>query len=201
MRTNYILIDHENVQPGALAGLDSEHFQVLLFVGTNQAKVTFELADAMQRLGPRAQYVKISGNGANALDFHIAFYIGQLSVTDPAGYFHIISKDSGFDPLIQHLRAKKISVVRSKMIEDIPLLKAANPKSLADKVAVAIANLKQRGSSRPRTLKTLSSTLSSLFQKQLADDDLAELLAELQKQGYVILHDKKVSYALPEGDA
>lgn len=199
MRTNYVLIDYENVQPDSIAGLDAEHFKVLLFVGANQTKLAFEIVEAMQRLGSRAQYVKISGNGPNALDFHIAYYIGHLAAADPTGYFHIISKDTGFDPLVQHLKAKKVSVVRSKAIDDIPLLKAANSKSLPEKVAVTVANLRQRGASRPRTVKTLSSTVSSLFQKQLPEQELSELLGELQRQGVVIVHDNKVSYALPPG--
>jgi hypothetical protein len=201
LRTNYVLIDYENVQPESLAGLDAEHFKVLIFVGASQTKLTFEVAQAMQALGARAQYVKIAGNGSNALDFHIAFYIGHLAAGDPTAYFHIISKDAGFDPLIQHLKAKKVPVVRSKSIEDIPLLKAANTKSLPEKVNVAVANLKQRGASKPRTVKTLSSTISSLFQKQLPEDELAELVAELQRLGFVTVLENKVSYALPEGDA
>ena len=201
VRTNYVLIDYENVQPESLAGLDAEHFKVLLFVGANQTKLTFEVAAAMQGLGARAQYVKIAGNGSNALDFHIAFYIGHLSASDTTAYFHIISKDTGFDPLIQHLKAKKVSVVRSKAIEDIPLLKAANSKSLPERVAVAVTNLKQRGASKPRTVKTLSSTISSLFQKQLPEEELAELLVELQRLGLVIVTESKVTYALPESDA
>ena len=83
MRTNYVLIDYENVQPNSLAGLDAEHFRVLVFVGANQNKLTFEIAAAIQKLGPRAEYVRIAGNGANALDFHIAFHIGQLAAQDP----------------------------------------------------------------------------------------------------------------------
>jgi len=51
-------------------------------------------------MGERAEYVRISGNGSNALDFHIAFYIGQLAAHEPDAYFHIISKVTGFDPLI-----------------------------------------------------------------------------------------------------
>jgi hypothetical protein len=201
VRTNYVLIDYENVQPESLAGLDAEHFKVLLFVGASQTKLTFEVAASMQKLGGRAEYIKIAGNGSNALDFHIAFYIGHLSAVDQTAYFHIISKDTGFDPLIQHLKAKKISVVRSRVVEDIPLLKAANSKLLPEKVIVVVANLKQRGASKPRTLKTLSSTISSLFQKQLSEEELAELLAELQKQGLVLVSENKVSYALSESEA
>ena len=113
MRTNYVLIDYENVQPDSLAGLDAEHFTVVCFVGAGQNRLSFDVVDAMQRLGHRAQYVKIAGNGPNALDFHIAFYIGDLAAADPTAYFHIISRDTGFDPLIAHLKARKVPVVRS----------------------------------------------------------------------------------------
>ena len=77
MRTNYVLIDYENVQPTSLAGLDAEHFRVLVFVGASQNKLTFDTAAAVQKLGARAEYIKIAGNGSNALDFHIAFHIGH----------------------------------------------------------------------------------------------------------------------------
>ncbi|MFG6455630.1 PIN domain-containing protein [Roseateles sp. BYS96W] len=201
MRTNYVLIDYENVQPELVRGLDAEHFKVLLFVGASQAKLSFDIVSAMQELGPRARYIKITGNGPNALDFHIAFYIGRLAAQDASAYFHVISKDTGFDPLIQHLKAEKIPVVRSKSIEDIPLLKASNCKSLPEKVDVVVANLRQRGASKPRTIKTLTSTVSSLFQKQLPEDELTSLLDTLQANGLVALNGTKISYSLPDAAA
>lgn len=198
MRINYVLIDLENVQPASLAGLDAEFFRVLIFVGASQTKISFELASAAQKLGERAAYIKIAGNGSNALDFHIAYYIGRLTQKDPTAYFHIISKDAGFDPLIQHLKSQKIGVGRSKDISEIPLLQAANSKTLQEKAAIVISNLKQRGASKPRTVKTLSSTILSLFQKQLPGEELTLLLAELQSAGAITITENKVSYALPE---
>jgi hypothetical protein len=198
MRINYVLIDLENVQPVSLAGLEAEFFRVLIFVGANQAKIAFDLASAIQQLGERARYIKISGNGSNALDFHIAYCIGHLAQEDPTAFFHIISKDTGFDPLIQHLRAQKVAIARSTSIAEIPLLKAANSKTIHEKVAVVVANLRQRGSSKPRTFKTLSSTIQSLFQKQLPGEELTMLLAELQASGVVKIAANKVSYSLPD---
>lgn len=198
VKTNYVLIDYENVQPEAMAVLAQEHFKVIVFVGANQAKVTFEVASALQQMGDRAEYVKITGNGSNALDFHIAFYIGVLAGIEPDAYFHIVSKDTGFDPLIQHLKAKKILAGRSKDVTDIPIVKAANSKSPADRVAVVIADLKRRGASRPRAVKTLSSTISGIFQKQISEQDIASLIATLQKQGVVSVNGTKVSYSLPD---
>ena len=197
MRRNYVLIDYENVQPDVMAALDREHFYVIVFVGSNQTKVSFEVASVMQAMGPRAKYIKISGNGPNALDFHIAYYIGHIAAKEPDSYFHIVSKDTGFDPLIQHLRASKVLVHRSKAVGDIPIVKIENAKSAPEKADAVIANLAQRGSSRPRTVKTLSSTINSLFQKSLSEVELNGLIAELQRQGVVHINETKVSYAFP----
>ena len=200
MRTNYVLIDYENVQPISLAVLDAEHFRVLVFVGASQNKLTFEIAAAVQRLGARAEYVKITGNGSNALDFHIAFHIGRLAAQDPTAFFQIISKDAGFDPLIQHLKERKIFASRSKDVSDISILKAADNKTTPEKIDVVLANLQQRGASKPRTLKTLTSTINSLFQKQLTEEELVALLKGLQAKGFIAVNETKVTYA-PPGEA
>lgn len=60
MRTNYVLIDYENVQPVELSLLDHENFYVRLFLGFNQSKIFFETAAALQKMGTRAEYIKIS---------------------------------------------------------------------------------------------------------------------------------------------
>jgi hypothetical protein len=197
IRTNYVLVDYENVQPKSLMALAGDQpFKVFLFVGASQAKVTFEIAESMQALGSNASYIKISGNGSNALDFHVAYYIGRISCEDPTAFFHIISKDAGFDPLIAHLKSKKILAARHKDVTDIPLLKAANSKTLAEKVEVVVSNLRQRGAARPRTVKTLSSTIGSLFQKQLGEGDIKAILAELAKGAHAVIDGTKVTYNL-----
>ena len=108
MKNNYILIDYENFQPKNLDVLNGHPLEVFVFMGQNQTKVPVDFASSLQRLGSEARYVKIEGNGSNALDFHIAFYVGQLSERFPDASFHIISKDTGFDPLIKHLKSQKI---------------------------------------------------------------------------------------------
>ena len=98
MPTNYVLIDFENVQPKNLEILENHPFKIFVFVGANQTKVPFDLATVMQNFGENAQYIKISGNGQNALDFHIAFYIGQLSLQDPKGLFHNLTHEQTPQP-------------------------------------------------------------------------------------------------------
>lgn len=196
MKSNYVLIDYENVQPEAISALDKEHFKVIVFVGATQTKVTYEVASAMQHLGTRAEYIKISGNGSNALDFHIAYYIGQIAAKDTEAYFHIVSKDTGFDPLIAHLKSKKILACRSKDVNEIPIVKVSNTKTIEEKISIVLENLKQRGASRPRAIKTLSSTIQSVFQKQLPESELATIIAKIQEQGAISVVGTKVSYNL-----
>ena len=198
MSTNYVFIDFENVQPKNLEILANHPFQVFVFVGANQSKVPLNLAVAMQNLGVNAKYIQISGSGKNALDFHIAYYIGQLSEQDPEGYFHIISKDIGFDPLIKHLKSKKIRVQREKDLAEIPVLRMSSATSIDEKIAAIVKNLAGRGQSRPRKTKTLANTINSLFAKKLEENELMGLIKELQKRKYIVVNEGNVSYKLTQ---
>lgn len=197
MKTNYVLIDYESVQPDDIAALQHEHVRVIVFVGPHQTKIAFEKAAALQRMGANAEYVRLSGSGPNALDFHIAYYLGQLAAKEPTGFFHIISKDTGFDPLVKHLKEKKLRVSRVQMIGEIPILKPIDPKSSPDRVALIVADLQKRGAARPRTVATLSSTISATFQKQLTAQEVSALVSELKKKGLVKVEGTKVAYNLP----
>ena len=196
VRTNYVLIDYESVQPEDVSALKQDQFRVIVFVGARQTKIPYETAVELQKMGSNAEYVKISGTGPNALDFHIAFYIGQLAAKEPEAYFHIVSKDAGFDPLLDHLKMRKVGAIRVKTVQDIPLLKAGNAKSPADRVAVVVDDLHKRGAAKPGTVKTLTSTISALFLKQLSPDEIGVLLRALQARGYVSVIGNKVSYNL-----
>jgi hypothetical protein len=72
----------------------------------------------------------------------------------------------------------------------------ASAKSRTDTFSMVVANLAQRGSSRPRTLKTLTSTVASLFPKGIAEAELTALIQKLQSTGKVSVSEGKVSYAL-----
>lgn len=196
MRTNYVLIDFENVQPERLAVLAKDHFKILVFVGSNQSKLAFETVSVIQQLGDKAQYIKISGSGPNALDFHIAYYIGQLAASDPTGFFHIISKDKGFDPLIQHLKDKKIFAARTEHVVDIPLIRSNSAQTPLERMVLVLKKLQQMKASRPRAMATLNSTIASLFQKQLTDEDVQNIVRALVSAGHISVDGNKVSYAL-----
>lgn len=197
MATNYVLIDYENVHPKNLELLTQHPFKVYVFVGQNQAKIPFDLADSMQLLGNQARYIKIAGSGQNALDFHIAYYVGELGAADPDAYFHIISRDKGFDPLIRHLKGRKLNVMREKDLAEIPLLQLPTSTSMDEKVAAIVKNLGGRGQSRPRKVRTLKNTINALFTKKLDDKELTGLVREMQKRKLIVVNQNNVSYKLP----
>lgn len=196
MPTNYVMIDYENVRPQNIEVLATHPFKVFVFVGANQTKLPYDLAAAMQTLGNQAKYVKISGNGRNALDFHITFYIGELSANDPDACFHVISKDTGFDPLIKHLNDRNIRIQREKDLAEIPDLRMSYATSNDEKIEAIVRNLAGRGQSRPRRVKTLANTINSLFTKQLGEAELLSLVDELQKKKFIVVNDGNVSYKL-----
>ena len=194
-RTNYVLIDYESVQPSQLEMLNRDGFVAYVFVGKAQTRLSFETVSAIQDLGERAKYIKISGAGPNALDFHIAFYIGQIGATDPDAFFHIISKDKGFDPLIEHLRERKVFSVRSETIGEIPIIRASTAKTPKERMGLVLDRLKS-GNSRPRTLSALKSAIDAILYKQIEEPDIQAVIEQMVKAGFVTVKDEKVSFKL-----
>ncbi len=197
MKTNYVPIDYENVQPTDMGLLRDGSFKVRLFLGPNQSRIPVSLATALQALGRDAEYVVLEAAGSNALDFHIAYYVGVLSAHEPSAFFHIISKDTGFDPLIQHLKGKGVLAQRSTRIADIPPLKPDLFSTSDKQTEAAIAYLVRLKAAKPRTQKTLLGTLHVLFKKELSEGQLSALFASLRKRGVVTIEGTKLSYNLP----
>ena len=192
----YVLVDFENVQPKNLELLKEHPFKVLVFIGANQTKFPRHFVVAMQALGEQADYVEIAGSGPNALDFHIAYYIGELAAKNPDAQFHIVSKDRGFDPLIQHLRSKKVLVRRETDLAEIPELRIPDTTSRDEQIEAIKKNLRQRGHSRPRKVKTLQNTINTLFTKKLDQAELDAITDELVKRKLIVVKQNNVSYRL-----
>lgn len=197
VRTNYVLIDYESVQPSTLDALRREHVRVMVFVGASQTKISLGVAEAMQKMGLNGSYVRISGHGKNALDFHIAYYIGQLAAADSSTFFHIVSKDTGFDPLVAHLKGQKIFCQRSADVADIPFVRAALASSIDDRIQLIVDRLNKPGATRPRSVKTLNSSIVDAFHGSMTEADVPDLVRELEARGILEVVAGKVSYGAP----
>jgi hypothetical protein len=219
MATNYVLVDFENVQPDSLAALANGPFRVKVFVGAAQAKgrISFELSHSMQMLGASAEYVRIARTGKNAVDMHIAYYVGRLLEKEPGAMIHIVSKDTDFDPLIEYLNAKGSSCKRVKTIAEVPKHATPRPGTAAaktaakhtphvpsprrphaEKLAPIIKHLHSL-SGKPATSKKLTQTIASYFKQHggtLPDKTVALIIDELIRLKYVSQDGTKVSYHL-----
>src|SRR4030042_2255110 len=102
-----LLIDYENVHGINLSEMQAKNFKVRIFTGSNQNKIPIELVASAQLLGNQVEWIRIEGNGPNALDFHIAYYLGVYTAKNPNDEYFILSKDKGFDPLIKHLAKER----------------------------------------------------------------------------------------------
>lgn len=217
---NVILIDYENVQPPSLKELLVPGFSVLVFVGASQAKISMDVVEAMHALGTQGRYVRCNGHGSNALDFHIAFYIGEMAATDPGTCFHIVSKDTGFDPLLAHLRSRGLTVGRSTSVAELPMFRTAmkrpaavpppaeklpppppkpKPAQLSEALRLqhVCAQLLKQGKAKPARLKSLGSAVHNMFQKTLPDSDVNALINTLQQKKWIVLEGQAVRYQLP----
>ena len=81
------------------------------------------------------------------------------------------------------------------------LAKPTGHQTTAQRLALVIGDLRKRGAACPRTLKTLSSTISALFQKKLTEQEVASLVDKLQAQGVISISGSKVYLCTTAVDA
>jgi len=185
-----LLVDLENVQKLDLATVPT-NARVLIFYGITQKKLPEELVVQAQPLGAGLKWIKISGQGPNALDFHIAFYLGQHLTQNPKSECVILSRDTGFDPLVRHLTSLGHSCRRVTTLKDVFAVQSAGT---GDPFSRLIALLRKE-KSRPSKLKGLSGKVKSWFQK-LSDVEREALVKRLFSESYVQESGTSLIYSL-----
>lgn len=118
MSKHLVLVDYENVQTLDLSILD-ETFRAIVFVGAKQAPPKAARKPATAHRFARVEFLKVVGSGPNALDFHIACHLGRMLETDRQTVCFVLSKDKGFDPLLQHLIGIGLSCRRIESLQEL----------------------------------------------------------------------------------
>ena len=120
----YLLIDFENLQPPAedISLVRGEDYRLWIFHGPHQNKFAAEMVVAWQPLGKHVHFVQSSKPGKNALDFHIAFSLGRLHLQNGterrSARYIVVSNDSGFDSLFDHMRKLGCAVGKTGSIAE-----------------------------------------------------------------------------------
>ena len=77
----------------------------------------------------------------------------------------------------------------------VPVLKVSNSIPTST-IAAIVENLRSRGVSRPRKMKTLASTIKSIHQLNLDDNQVKVIIECLRESGKIAISGEQVSYKL-----
>lgn len=219
MPTNHVLVDFENVCEIDTAILEHENVMLVLLVGAGRTKLDLDLVERLLIHAASVQLIRLSSRGKNALDFALAYYLGCAASADPTGVFHIISKDKGFDPLIEHLRSKHIRVRRhddfatltfsartnlptgvppstSPRPETSPTPKAG-PATMEALGGQVLAHLRKAQNNRPRSRAKLVSYVITQLGNGMNPVEAESLVERLAGAGRIVIDSKgAVTYRL-----
>ncbi len=128
----HILVDYENVMPSNFDIIaNSENVHIWLFLGLYQQRVlSYPLVKSLFQFNSKQiHFVEMQHIGKDALDHYLSFYLGKISEIDKEAQVYILSRDSGYDLLIQHLHKtyQSLKVWRVTNLEAIN--KIENPQS------------------------------------------------------------------------
>lgn len=211
-----LFVDFENV-PKVDLGTLPDDVHVPFFFGASQKTVPKSLFDVARRLGDRFISIDVEGQGKNALDFHIAFYLGELLQASPRAECVILSRDKGFDPLVRHLVGRGFAVRRVGTVgEAFPQAPASSGRAersprpprtagsertrrapavdaeALQRVRTWLTRLPARN--RPRKRKGLLASLGSLFAGKLDAARLEALIDALAAEGRVTVKDGSLTW-------
>ena len=115
---NVFLIDFENVNESSLAGiknLKSDDF-VYIFHGEQLKAIPLERTKEMIKSNADIDFISTHKTGKNYLDFQLSTYLGYLIGKGNKSDFFIISKDTGFDSVVDFWKSRNISIARQEGI-------------------------------------------------------------------------------------
>ena len=154
----WAFVDYENT--GSLEGVNfSEYKKILVFCGPKNNKIKFGTLPTSEFCS--IEIIGVSTMGSNNLDFHLAFHLGRFhEIADSSIEFHIISNDSGFNGLVNHL--KKIGRKCKKVSLKTVIKPKKNQIVLSECASLIVKRLEQLdGRKRPRKRPKLLNWIKS----------------------------------------
>ncbi len=188
-----LLIDYENVQGINLGQIVGTDYRVCIFTGSSQSKIPIDLVSSTQALGNRLEWIRIDGNGPNALDFHIAYYLGSHIAKFPSNEYFVLSKDKGFDPLMKHIAKENLTCKRITNISELlSNKKVKGPDGDYEKVLLNLKKIEK--SKRPKNTKTLKQHMKTIVGRTQTEDRLNRIVEQLFASKVIIEQDGRLMY-------
>jgi hypothetical protein len=101
--------------------------------------------------------------GKNSLDFHICYYLGVAAHERPEWLYVLMSKDTGYDPLLAHVRTEGMHAQRVVTIPQLHALLGIGAASRAEVGEVAPKAAPRRAPRAPAAVS--AETLLHLHQR------------------------------------
>ncbi len=209
---NHVFLDYENVHDIDAAIIGSKAVHLTLLFGAQKTKLDVAVVEKLIQHAATVELVRLKSSGRNALDFSLAYYLGRAVLADPCGYFHIISKDTGYDALIEHLRSKQINVRRhdsfatlnfsgpAKLAPPIPPGPAPKPKLpsmhkvqspiVDNRVTQLLEHLSNFPATRPKNKDRLVSLLVAQLGNKISETGAIKLVNHLSQAGHLTIGEK-----------
>jgi PIN domain len=194
MSLTYILVDFDNVKPSAAdIGLaHGDKYRLAVVRGPQQTRYEADLAEALHGMGNQVTFTRCAKAGKNAADMQIAFHLGEVIATLPAGShrntrFVVISRDKDFDPLLMYLQAKGFDATRAASFKAALGGKAAEPQAAKTPtarkaVAKKVPAVKKAALVQPVAKKAVHAAARTPS-KKAAPDPIARVIEGLQRKG------------------
>jgi len=209
--THFVFVDFENVPKVDLAAVQGKPVHVTLLIGQKQTKTDWDLTEQIQRFPTQVKLVRVGASGHNALDMILAYYLGQAAQVTPGAQFSIVSKDKDFEPMIAHLTANSVRVVRCDTFtgafqpvgrKTSPLAKAPAAKSAPpvkkvpeDRLTKLISRFRESPQHHPKKRTTLLHHIQTFYGNKLTEAEVLNVVAHLVTRGVVSIDEKsKVTY-------
>jgi hypothetical protein len=185
-------VDYENT--GSLEAIDLSKYQrVFVFLGPKNTKL--KLGEVSSVGFCALEVISLNTMGPNNLDFHLAFHLGRFHESaDEAVEFHIVTNDSGFNGLVNHVRGlgRKCKRVATKQVEKPKAVPKLSP--CAALVVERLAPID--GRKRPRKKSKLVNWIKSQCAQLLNGVEPITYYEELKKAKIIRESGSDVAYEI-----
>lgn len=187
------LIDYENT--GSLEAVDlGQYERVFIFLGPKNRKL--KLGEITSVGFCTLELISLNTMGPNNLDFHLAFHLGRFhELADKEIEFHIITNDSGFNGLVNHIKrlGRKCKKVATKKAEE----KRKATRALSTCASLIVDRLAPMdGRKRPRKKAKLINWIKSQCAQVLNGADPGIYYEELKKASVVHESGSDITYEI-----
>lgn len=127
------LVDYENVHDTGLKGIDSlkNSDKTIVFYSKNIKNIPFDLHVEIINSEAKSEYIKTGKTAKNYLDFQLSSYLGYCIGKGYNDKIIIVSKDTGYDAVVDLWKERKVNIKRVSSIAEAIGLKAQSATKAA----------------------------------------------------------------------